>query len=75
MARPKGKAIKRTFDFFTIAKGVKALFFNLSRVIIIPGPVRDITQPAVNPGEAFTYEFIAKNPGTFFYHCHVQPDA
>ena len=36
--------------------------------------VPDITQPAVNPGEAFTYEFIAKNPGTHFYHCHVQPD-
>ena len=36
--------------------------------------VPDITQAAVKPGENFTYEFIAKNPGTFFYHCHVQPD-
>ncbi len=36
--------------------------------------VPDITQPAVKPGEAFVYEFIAKNPGTHFYHCHVQPD-
>ena len=36
--------------------------------------VPDVTQPAVKPGEAFTYEFIAKNPGTHFYHCHVQPD-
>ncbi|MCH9046525.1 MAG: multicopper oxidase domain-containing protein [SAR324 cluster bacterium] len=36
--------------------------------------VPDITQPAVKPGEAFTYEFIARNPGTHFYHCHVQPD-
>ena len=36
--------------------------------------VPDITQPAVKPGESFTYEFIAKNPGTHFYHCHVQPD-
>ncbi len=36
--------------------------------------VPDITQPAVKPGEAFTYEFVAKNPGTHFYHCHVQPD-
>ena len=36
--------------------------------------VPDITQAAVKPGEAFTYEFIAKNPGTHFYHCHVQPD-
>jgi len=36
--------------------------------------VPDITQPPVKPGEEFTYEFIAKNPGTHFYHCHVQPD-
>jgi FtsP/CotA-like multicopper oxidase with cupredoxin domain/Cu/Ag efflux protein CusF len=36
--------------------------------------VPEITQPAVKPGESFTYEFIAKNPGTHFYHCHVQPD-
>ena len=36
--------------------------------------VPDITQPAVKPGESFIYEFIAKNPGTHFYHCHVQPD-
>ena len=36
--------------------------------------VPDITQPAVKPGESFTYEFVAQNPGTFFYHCHVQPD-
>ncbi|MCZ6607851.1 MAG: multicopper oxidase domain-containing protein, partial [Alphaproteobacteria bacterium] len=36
--------------------------------------VPDITQPAVKPGESFTYEFVAKQPGTFFYHCHVQPD-
>jgi len=36
--------------------------------------VPDITQPAVAPGEAFTYDFVAKNPGTHFYHCHVQPD-
>jgi len=36
--------------------------------------VPDITQAPVNPGESFAYEFIAKNPGTHFYHCHVQPD-
>jgi len=36
--------------------------------------VPDITQAAVKPGESFTYAFTAKNPGTFFYHCHVQPD-
>jgi FtsP/CotA-like multicopper oxidase with cupredoxin domain/Cu/Ag efflux protein CusF len=26
----------------------------------------------VLPGEQFTYEFVAKHPGTYFYHCHVQ---
>lgn len=36
--------------------------------------VPDITQKAVAPGQSFTYEFIAKNPGTHFYHCHVQPN-
>ena len=36
--------------------------------------VPDITQAAVKPGGNFAYEFVAKNPGTFFYHCHVQPD-
>lgn len=33
-----------------------------------------ITQAPTRPGEAFTYEFVAKNPGTHWYHCHVQPD-
>ncbi len=36
--------------------------------------VPDVTQEAVRPGGSFEYEFIAKNPGTHFYHCHVQPD-
>ncbi len=36
--------------------------------------VPDITQAAVKPGDSFSYEFTARNPGTFFYHCHVQPD-
>ena len=34
--------------------------------------VPDVTQPAIQPGESFTYEFIAQNPGTQWYHCHVQ---
>lgn len=32
------------------------------------------TQEPVRPGDAFVYEFEAVNPGTYFYHCHVQPD-
>ncbi|MDQ2784083.1 MAG: multicopper oxidase domain-containing protein [Chloroflexota bacterium] len=30
-----------------------------------------ITQPPVNPGESFTYEFTAKNPGSHMYHSHM----
>jgi FtsP/CotA-like multicopper oxidase with cupredoxin domain len=30
----------------------------------------DMLQP-VKPGESFTYEYIARPPGTHFYHCHV----
>jgi FtsP/CotA-like multicopper oxidase with cupredoxin domain len=33
----------------------------------VPG----LTQPAVEPGSDFTYEFIASNPGTRWYHSHV----
>jgi len=36
--------------------------------------VPEITQAAVAPGRTFTYEFVARNPGTHWYHCHVQPD-
>ena len=36
--------------------------------------VPDITQAPVRPGETFTYEFVARQPGTFWYHCHVQTD-
>jgi FtsP/CotA-like multicopper oxidase with cupredoxin domain len=30
-----------------------------------------ITQPPVKPGESFTYEFVAKNPGSHMYHSHI----
>ncbi|MBC8076558.1 MAG: multicopper oxidase domain-containing protein, partial [Chloroflexales bacterium] len=29
-----------------------------------------ITQPPITPGETFTYEFVAKNPGSHMYHAH-----
>lgn len=29
-----------------------------------------ITQPPIKPGETFTYEFEAKNPGSHMYHSH-----
>jgi FtsP/CotA-like multicopper oxidase with cupredoxin domain/Cu/Ag efflux protein CusF len=34
--------------------------------------VPDMTQKEIAPGESFTYDFIAKVPGTYYYHCHVQ---
>ncbi len=30
-----------------------------------------ITQPPIKPGETFTYEFTAKNPGSHMYHSHL----
>jgi FtsP/CotA-like multicopper oxidase with cupredoxin domain len=32
--------------------------------------VAGITQDAVRPGETYTYEFVAKDAGTFMYHSH-----
>jgi manganese oxidase len=29
-----------------------------------------ITQPPIRPGETFTYEFVAPNPGSHMYHSH-----
>ena len=34
----------------------------------------DVTQRPIEPGEAFTYEFTAKEAGTYFYHSHKEPD-
>jgi FtsP/CotA-like multicopper oxidase with cupredoxin domain len=36
--------------------------------------VPDLTQLPVAPGTAFTYRFVARTPGTYWYHCHVQDD-
>ncbi len=33
--------------------------------------VPDVSQKAVEPGDSFTYKFVADKPGTLFYHCHV----
>jgi FtsP/CotA-like multicopper oxidase with cupredoxin domain len=37
------------------------------------GPA-EITQPPIEPGGSFTYEFTADQAGTFFYHSHDHPD-
>ena len=34
--------------------------------------VPHMTQDAVAPGRSFTYRFVAGQPGTYWYHCHVQ---
>ena len=33
--------------------------------------VTGLTQPAIQPGKTFVYEFVAKRPGTFMYHPHA----
>ncbi len=34
----------------------------------VPG----VTQPPIAPGESFTYEFLARDAGTFWFHPHVR---
>lgn len=36
--------------------------------------IPDETQKPIKPGETFTYEFVAKPAGTFWYHSHVNTD-
>ncbi len=33
-----------------------------------------VTQNPIQPGETYTYEFVAKPAGTYFYHSHVETD-
>ena len=33
--------------------------------------VSGLTQPSIQPGKTFVYEFIAQRPGTFMYHPHA----
>ncbi|RWA77976.1 DUF4396 domain-containing protein [Mesorhizobium sp.] len=37
------------------------------------GPA-EITQPPIEPGETYSYEFTANQHGTYFYHPHAKPD-
>lgn len=36
--------------------------------------IPDVTQKPIQPGESFTYEFIAKPAGTYMYHSHYEGD-
>jgi FtsP/CotA-like multicopper oxidase with cupredoxin domain len=33
--------------------------------------VPDVTQKAIEPGDSYTYRFVADKPGSLWYHCHV----
>jgi FtsP/CotA-like multicopper oxidase with cupredoxin domain len=33
-----------------------------------------VTQPPIQPGETYSYEFTVTQVGTFFYHSHFEPD-
>lgn len=33
--------------------------------------VPNVTQEAIEPGDSYTYRFIADKPGSLWYHCHV----
>lgn len=37
------------------------------------GPA-EITQPPIEPGQTYSYEFTATQYGTYFYHPHAKPD-
>lgn len=45
--------------------------------LIVPndmdGPA-DVTQKPIAPGASYTYEFTVRQPGTYFYHSHKDPD-
>ncbi|MBI2755920.1 MAG: copper oxidase [Chloroflexi bacterium] len=34
----------------------------------------DVTQPPIQPGESFTYEFTVQQAGSYVYHSHFAPD-
>lgn len=46
-------------------------FHGLQGVANAMDGVGNLTQPPVKPGQKFSYEFVAKNPGTHMYHSHI----
>ena len=36
--------------------------------------VPELTQPPVQPGERFVYEYVPPDAGTFWYHPHLRSD-
>lgn len=67
----EGERVKVTLTNRDIGKGVTIHWHG----VILPcsqDGVAGVTQNAVWPGEQFTYEFIARHPGTYWYHSHQQ---
>lgn len=45
--------------------------------LIVPNAMdgtADVTQPSIEPGQTYTYEFTAQQAGVYHYHSHKQPD-
>jgi 3D (Asp-Asp-Asp) domain-containing protein len=75
---PTGARGDRTLDP-RIEDGLKVFDLDISVIEwnILPNRMDDaaeVTQPPIEPGETFTYEFTAGQPGTYFYHSHKEPD-
>ncbi|WP_127575534.1 multicopper oxidase family protein [Paenibacillus barengoltzii] len=67
----EGERVRVTLTNQDIDKGVTIHWHG----VILPcsqDGVAGVTQDAVWPGEQFTYEFIARYPGTYWYHSHQQ---
>ncbi|AFC29544.1 Multicopper oxidase [Paenibacillus mucilaginosus 3016] len=65
----EGERVRVILDNKDIREGVTVHWHG----IVLPcsqDGVAGVTQDAVNPGEQFTYEFIADSPGTYWYHSH-----
>jgi FtsP/CotA-like multicopper oxidase with cupredoxin domain len=45
------------------------------RVPIEMDGVPGISQPAVKPGETFTYDFVLRDAGLYWYHPHIMSAA
>lgn len=67
----EGERVRVTLTNRDIGKGVTIHWHG----VILPcsqDGVAGVTQDAVWPGGQFTYEFIARHPGTYWYHSHQQ---
>lgn len=64
-----GQLVEVEFGNASIAEGATLHWHGLEVPCAADG-VAGITQNAVRPGERFVYRFVAKHPGTYWYHSH-----